>query len=310
MANLPPSHNLHSSIIPHDLDMPSSGGLSDMAADKEESKIQMESTQLSETLSKDETGYNEDRTHVTKSKHAVGHHRHNQLLHDVDGMLVDFGKSSTRGTPEQDDTWLQWCREQQVTLYGQMDHAKDRMGIWELDLLHHQHECYNAFLFSTLQPSSVEEQNSPARVFGYGTVNLKVRYDKASTTWTPMTLHNVKYLQASPYDHNHRVGLAALPKMTNIHFPKPTVSDDQGDGFLSIDNEIGCALGRVEQGSRKIWTLRTLDIEHISRDVQHTTKGGFLSGWFSGSGSEHRPVKRQRVDDAEVRACSPPRNWH
>lgn len=234
-----------------------------------------------------------------QSRRTTGHR---PLLHDDDGSLEDVGKSSTRNTHEDHDMWLRSCCDKQVMLYGQLEHAEEKMGIWELDLLHDEHECYNAFLFSTLRPSSIQEQNSPARVFGYGTVELRVRYDKASTTWKPMTLHNVRYVQAAPRENNHRVGLGALPELTNLHLPEPTALGDQGDGFLSIDNEVGCALGRINQGGRKIWTLRTHEDNDISQHILGITKKGFFGRWFMSSGSPNRSAKRQREDDTtEVR---------
>lgn len=284
------SHSLHASILPKNFDVDGSEDLFIAAIAAEDQNSEEEFNQESPPSIKDKV-----KVELRQSVHT--------LLHQSDGIapaenlfkLTD--RPTSRSNTEEDDTWLRECCEKQEESYGMPDHGWDIMGTWELDLLHHQHECYNAFLFKTLRRSSIGDQNSPAKVLGYGRVELRVRFDKESTTYLTLTLDNVKYVQGAPHENNHRIGLDALPKSTNLHLPRLTTLGDQGDGFLSIDNMTGCALGRIDQGSRKIWALRTYDPENGIADTQATTKKGFFSGWFTGSSSGSRSAKRRREDD-------------
>lgn len=218
-------------------------------------------------------------------------HAHvDQLSHELKGSLLDVTQSAP-------DSWLEKCRKAQDLKFPHQVHQKYQQGIWELDLLHKEHECYNAHLFATLEPSTMEERRLPAPVFGYGRVTLRVHDAKTSSQSKFLSLENVKYIQA-PQSVNHRVGLGALPETVHLHLPDTTVFDVQGDGFLSISNGVGCALGLVDQGGRRVWKLRTSETSPATRATAIVSKVGSLFGW---GGDGQRFKKRQcDVGDDEV----------
>lgn len=215
------------------------------------------------------------------------------------GTLEPRGNSIPGATQESPQAWLKKCREQQVELYGPLKHAEDEMGTWELDLHHDRHECYNAFLFTTMEPSSDREQESSSRVFGHGTVEIKVIYDKVSNQWQRFTLDNVRYVQAAPQENNHRVGIKGLFYGARVHLPKLTAAGDQGDGFVSLSGDSGCAVGRINQGNRKIWALRTYDIHDAAQSIETTTTSESVGGKHAEKASERMTVKRY-VDVSSV----------
>lgn len=216
-------------------------------------------------------------------------------IHGKVGDLADeMNASSLTTVTGTDDAWLRQCQQTQDAKFKDQRHLKHQQGIWELDLTHNRHECYNAYLFKSLRPSPLEERNLPAPILGYGTVELKVHYDKSSTQWNILSLENVAYIQARQ-DSNHRVGLEALPNGIHLLLPPPAMFGDQGDGFLSIATGIGCPLGQINQGGRKAWKLRTLDPQETTKTKAAAPTFGFLLGWGSSHSKDSR--KRQREDD-------------
>jgi len=159
--------------------------------------------------------------------------------------------------PHQDPDWLAICRQKQDEMYPREQEDRNKMGVWELDLHHQEHECYNAHLFTYLEESSDAEQKSAACIYGRGTVAIHTLYDKESTDCRTISIPNVKFI-LQPQDTNHRLGAIALPEGTHLHLPNLNCSN-HGDGFLSFDDSLGCALGRLSQGGRKFWSLRTYD---------------------------------------------------
>lgn len=215
----------------------------------------------------------------------------------IDELSGVMETTSVSNTNVEDNAYLRDCRRLQDQQFKQK-HLRNRLGKWELDLLHKEHECYNAWLFKTLRPSSLEERMAAAPIYGYGTVQLRVICDKDSSQWKLLTLDNVKFILARQ-DTNHRVGLGALPDTTHLHLPEPTIFGDQGDGFLSIATNVGCALGRVDQGGRKIWMLRTFDLQATTHNK---SKAGILFGWIGGSSNAHHE-KRHLDEDDESEVC-------
>lgn len=47
-------------------------------------------------------------------------------------------------------SWLQKCQEMHDQMFPDKQEQKNKMGIWELDLLHQGHESYNAYLVTSL----------------------------------------------------------------------------------------------------------------------------------------------------------------
>lgn len=237
------------------------------------------------------------------------------LSEDVENIhRVDTSRQNTNHPDS--ISWLRKCQEIQDHMFPDQQDQKKKMGIWELDLLHQGHECYNAYLFTSLTPSSAHEQSYPNLVYGYGTISLHVICDKDTDQWTELAFDNVRYVRPmfdnNPYNANHRIGRGALPRSTHLHLPHGPQGSKTADGFLSIADGVGCALGRLDQGGRRTWALRTFD-GSVPTVVPSTTlslrrPSGF--GWFSfgqGSGNatgRNRHGKRDRgVDDDEV-GCS------
>lgn len=178
------------------------------------------------------------------------------------------------------------------------------MGIWELDLHHDSHECYNTFLFTTRRPAPEYEQQYRSGVFGRGTIEVRAVYLKASTSWETFTLENVRHTQAAPQENNHRIGIRGLPFGANAHLLRPMTIGDAGDGFMSISRDSGCAVGRINQGSRKIWALRTYYIHNAIQWTNATTADESGRAGHVDSGSKTDSCKRQQEDDgAEVSIC-------
>lgn len=206
--------------------------------------------------------------------------------------------ASERGSlPRDDGSYLQECKDMHDELFPNQKQQKNEMGTWELDLLHQEHECYNIYLFNTLRPSAEHERQYPSQIFGYGQVSIRVLDDKDSTQWNELVLEDVKYVvparDINPNTATHRVGRWALPEGTHLHLPKGR-QGQCGDGFLSIADDDGCALGRLNQGGRQIWALRT-----YNEPFKFT---GFLSA-FTGEprASENKNGKRVlMIEDSEV----------
>lgn len=212
-------------------------------------------------------------------------------------------------------SYLQVCQQMQDEMFPSQTHLKKLMGVWELDILHREHECYNIHLFTDLRPSKLYERRYPTLVYGYGTVRVRTLCDKASTVWRWLTLENVKYVCA-PQVTNHRLGLGALPIAAHYHLPVPwgmgtETSDNVGDGFLSISSGVGCALGRLDQGGRKVWALRTYDetVEDMPGDKKEDTEHDEQEesvrrrwfGWGEGrTGGGIVTGKRGREENEEV----------
>lgn len=215
----------------------------------------------------------------------------------VDEISNQLNSSSLTTNKTLNDSWLERCRRAQDSKFPHQKYLKHQQGIWELDLLHQEHECYNAHLFTKLRPSTLQEQQLPAPVFGYGTVVLKTHDDRLGAQWKSLTLNNVKYIQ-SPQNTNHRVGLGALPSTLHLHLPSSATSGDPGDGFLSIADGIGCALGLIDQGGRRVWKLRTLDVQDTKKAPVATK--GFLFGWGEGGRAQLSKKRHHEDDDSEV----------
>lgn len=172
-------------------------------------------------------------------------------------IIVEEGQTFRFRKHVANKEWLAHCQTKQDTSFPEAKHLSLKMGTWELDMQHDQHECYNIHLFESIRRPTLAETALGSRVYGVGTVILRARMSKDSLEYIPLRIEDVRYI-LEPQTTNHRIGYQALPNIRHRTLPNnPSIGSG---GILSLGHLGACALERINQGGRHCWALCLWDL--------------------------------------------------